>query len=180
MLDKSECSRVSSADVGVGLSPSQLQIVFPYHIAIDANFQIIQLGNKLMDMVIYQLLVGKHISDSFDLIKPNGFDWDWNHMIINQETSFELDLKASKTLKRKELKKISLRGDILLQGFDSQLLSTKNCIQSTVSQSMPNGAILLLHLNMSTTEELNDNGYRMSDVSKFDMQADLFHVGKFE
>ena len=34
---------------GPGLSSSQLKLVFPFHIAIDSNFNVTQIGEKLED-----------------------------------------------------------------------------------------------------------------------------------
>lgn len=72
-------------------TPQQLQELFPYHIAVDRNFMVLQEGSKLPTYLRGITTLGTHIGNIFDLKFPK-CEWDWSDIKLNLDISFELRL----------------------------------------------------------------------------------------
>jgi hypothetical protein len=72
-------------------TPKQLQELFPYHIAVDRNFMVLQEGSKLPTYLRGITTLGTHIGNIFDLKFPK-CEWDWSDIKLNLDISFELRL----------------------------------------------------------------------------------------
>ena len=143
----------------IGLTPGQFQKVFPYHVAVNEAFEIIQLGNKLMDICDDSSVVGTSIDSIFDIESPSNCPWKWDEIETSKKQSFTITLKPSllSHLKRKDIQSLRLTGDVILQQSDSD----------TTLLGSPKGAIFLLYLNVSIVDEVNqsihDNYYLQKD-----------------
>ena len=72
-------------------TPQQLQELFPYHIAVDRNFMVLQEGSKLSTYLRGMTTMGTHIGNIFQLKFPK-CGWDWSDIKLNLDISFELRL----------------------------------------------------------------------------------------
>ena len=72
-------------------TPQQLQELFPYHIAVDRNFMVLQEGSKLSTYLRGITTLGTHIGNIFELKFPK-CQWDWSDIKLNLDISFELRL----------------------------------------------------------------------------------------
>ena len=72
-------------------TPQHLQELFPYHIAVDRNFMVLQEGSKLSTYLRGISTLGTHIGNIFQLKFPK-CGWDWADIKLNLDISFELRL----------------------------------------------------------------------------------------
>lgn len=72
-------------------TPRQLQEVFPFHIAVDRNFMVLQEGSKLPSYLKGISSLGLHIGNIFQLKFPR-IEWDWSEIKLNLDISFEMRL----------------------------------------------------------------------------------------
>jgi hypothetical protein len=84
-------SYAAPANNAAFFSPQQLQDLFPFHIVVDQNFTVIQEGNKLASYLHGLSPMGTHIGNVFQLKFPK-CEWDWQQIILNLDSSFELRL----------------------------------------------------------------------------------------
>jgi hypothetical protein len=72
-------------------TPQHLHELFPYHIAVDRNFMVLQEGSKLPTYLRGINTLGTHIGNIFELKFPK-CGWDWADIKLNLDISFELRL----------------------------------------------------------------------------------------
>lgn len=72
-------STTASAEQSIGVSAAITKKLFPYHVIVDENFVIRQVGDDLPSVLkdTEADLVGDNIADVFVMTKPIGMDWDW-------------------------------------------------------------------------------------------------------
>ena len=151
----------------IGLSPLQLNNAYPYHIIINQNLVIIQKGKNLSCRK--DVLLGSNINDLFMITSPpmtRGQDpWDWNTIIRNKTSIYDIELKESKD---NETDKLVLRGGVLLNDDDEEEKVDKS----------HNYAIFLFCLNVKNSVEMNDMGCKVNDLNKFTFQRDVILASK--
>ena len=163
----------SSLAESVGLTPAQLQKVFPYHVAVNEAFEIIQVGNKLMPTCYDASVIGTPISDIFDIKSPSNCAWTWHEIEINKNQTFHITLKPSilSHLKRPETGTLNLIGDLILQHHKQQSDSDDPVLSS------PKGAIFLLHVNVSSTKEVKENEFNFHDTGNCSLHKEYIVKG---
>lgn len=89
-----EVSCVASAG-GIGLSPTMTKSIFPYHVMVDADFRIAQVGKKLPTVLGAEEgeLIGRDLEDVFLLTKPGGVKWNWKWLELLEGQAFEVEPK---------------------------------------------------------------------------------------
>jgi hypothetical protein len=152
----------------VGLSSKQLHNVFPYHVVIDHELKIKQMGEKLSSFLsgsesAASALVGGLISDFFSIAAPPRCSWNWKQIILGKDSTWDIALISSK-LGLKRLKKLPLRGSVLL--IDSQTDSTQKV-----------GAIFLLNPLVTSASDMFDCGLLLSDISRHSYQRQYLIIG---
>lgn len=157
----------------VGLTPLQLQRVFPYHVAVNEAFEITQLGNKLMEICDHETVIGAYIYDIFDIVSPSNCGWEWFEIISSKDFIFNITLKPSflSHLKRSDIKTLNLKGEILLQHHKRQTDSDATLLSSS------NGAVFLFHLNISSVDELKGSGFNLHDITDCSLQKEYILKG---
>ena len=150
----------------VGLTSWQLQNVFPYHIVVNNNFQIVQIGKKLMDILNFKTVDGIHISKVFDVESPSFKKWEWSEIMLSKQITFNVTLKPKflSKLKRADIKELCLKGDMLLQQQNESF--------SNATQQQEIGAIFLFHLNIHNTDELREKGFTVHDIPNYSLQRE--------
>jgi hypothetical protein len=90
----SETSTASSATSkkNIGVSAAVTKKLFPYHIIVDSDFTIQQVGDDLPSVLCDTdtNLVGNNIADIFVMTKPIGMDWNWDWIRKLGDQSFDL------------------------------------------------------------------------------------------
>ena len=86
-------STAKSTDRGIGLSSSVTKTLFPYHVVMNHEFQIIQVGRDLSGVLktTEANMIGEDIFDVFDIIKPLNANWDWNWLSRLEEEAFTIE-----------------------------------------------------------------------------------------
>lgn len=83
----------------VGMSPSIFKHVFPFHIVIDRHLEIIQLGDKLEELIQSKWCIPHvlhhPIADNFDIASPKFFKWNWEELCKLNRSPIELVLKTT-------------------------------------------------------------------------------------
>jgi len=85
----SECDE----DDGVGLSSDITKTIQPYHVVFDQEFNIVQVGNSLPNVLKMSEddLVGQCVTDILEVTKPMGMDWNWNWLNMVEDQAFEVE-----------------------------------------------------------------------------------------
>jgi len=83
-------SRVPPAPHYTGLSGDITRKLFPYHVMIDDDFMITQVGEQLSNVLRrpeYDIL-GCHVEEVLAIEQPRGVEWDWHWLRMLEEQSF--------------------------------------------------------------------------------------------
>lgn len=73
------------------ISNEKMREIFPYHIVIDQNFTILQLGISTSKLIgSSNNLLGESITKIFKIKRPKLADWEWSAIVKFQEQSFFL------------------------------------------------------------------------------------------
>lgn len=135
----------SNETEGPGLSSGQLRMVYPYHIAIDSSFNVTQVGDKLNEFLLNNdsKVIGNRIEHYFKLTSPPRVVWSWNQIWMFRSTTFHVKFICADSCHQ-----LPLTGKWLLPE------TREKCFE----MSGPNSALLLLDLDVSSTEELAKYG----------------------
>lgn len=159
MFSLSNRPRSSSVD-NIGLSAAQLHKVYPYHIAIDDNLRVCQLGEKLAKLVRPSIkLNGVPIQSLFEITSPI-CQWDLNELEELETCTFELQLKNNSMFDCKTA--LSLKGGIVVAP------------QADGKRTV----LFLLSLNFSDYADLQQGGFDLTDISRYTFQEELFTLSK--
>ena len=145
----------------IGLTFNQLQTVFPFHIRVDSNFIITQVGKRLANLFSSNegnnqpVCIGKHVGDIFNVSSPSRLIWDYKRLKISQHMTFSFDLKDQNK------KKLPLIGGVII--------SDPNVDPDCKEVS----AMFLLSLRVKYTDELHELEFGWSDVSPYGFQKEL-------
>ena len=85
---------------GIGLSSTVTKELFPYHVIIDSNFVIQQIGNQLLKAVkSTDDMVGQTVSKVFSIKGKGKNSWNWQQLCLQEKQSFyvETHLTSSAT-----------------------------------------------------------------------------------
>jgi class 3 adenylate cyclase len=83
----------SEAAGDVGLSGDITKSLFPYHVMVDNDFTICQVGKDLPGVLKMAEgdIVGQHIASVLKLTKPVGVKWDWEWLRMLEDQSFDAE-----------------------------------------------------------------------------------------
>lgn len=135
--------------------------VFPYHIVLDREFKVLQLGNKLNFNVSNKSEgnVGVHVEKMCTIISPKFCPWDWDAILrSNKDQTFHLETIPNE---ENNFRKFPLSG---------RCIPCNSKIESTHTSFT---AIFLLNLRVSTVEELSECGLTLSDIPHYTVQREL-------
>ena len=165
---------MKDSPANIGLTTNQLQKVFPYHVAVNKSFEIIQVGHNLMDILHYKNVLGASISDIFDIKCPLNCAFEWFEIIMKIDCVFSVSLKPSLLTEKnhKEVASLNLKGKVVLQTQEESDGSHATMLSST------QGAIFLLELNVSSSDELQECSYNMNKVTSSSSQKKSIRNGK--
>lgn len=144
----------------IPLSGDLVKEIFPYHIVINEDFCIVQIGNSLARLIENQFLIDKCISDLFTITGPIpsfGKEWDWKVM----------DKMKEKT--------------IFLEGLYSNSFNQKPKIKGSMIElsKAPNRQVLLaLSPNVKNLSELEAMNLSMTDLPLHSCQRDAVLLGE--
>ena len=145
----------------IGISPSHLHKVYPYHLAINNDLQFIQIGESLSKLIgTTQDLEGVQIRNLFDITSPI-CQWDIDEIESLDSCTFEIQLKSNFMLNRNSAT-ISLKGGVIV--------STQSNGKRT--------ALFLLSPSFNDSADLIHDGYNPSETNNYTCQEELFTLRK--
>ena len=111
-------------DQHIGLTASQLNIVYPYHVIIQCSqcnsdtdnnkMTIKQLGTKWFQLIDTTSLIDSPVSDHFTINTPLRCRWDLNDLLIRKDSEFDISFASLSRIKRSNIAKIPLSGSFIL------------------------------------------------------------------
>ena len=154
----------ATVSTSIGLTFKQLQLVFPFHIRINSNFIITQVGSRLGSLFPLNqqtnepMCIGKYIGDIFVVVSPTRFIWDYKRLKIGQNMTYSLDLKDSAEI---PIKRIPLIGGVIIS----------NSVDDPSCQEL--SALFLFNLRIKHSAELQEMGLTWSSISQYGFQKEL-------
>ena len=143
---------------GISLSPEMVKEVFPYHVVLDSDFRILQVGNNLSSLIDGESLVGSIVSDIIMVANPIPMfgKWDWNI----------LDKMKDKT--------------IFLESILANSTNSKVKIKGTIIEisSSPRVVMLALFPNVKNLSELESMELSMGDLPLHSCQREAVLLGE--
>lgn len=159
-------------NLNINLTPLQLQNVFPFHIAIDSNLIIRQVGTYLIDILKKSsdektcVIVGQPISNYFAIVYPPRSKWTWKLIKMAKDSSLDIDMTDLSVVARPNVLTLPLRG---------RLVITNPTVDPDATEE---GAVLLLCLRFTDGLDLQKAGYSLADISKFTFQREMIFAAE--
>lgn len=95
--DKAYINSSSNVD-SVGVSGSIFQHLFPFHLVLDHSLNIIQMGNKLQELIEKKWQVpnvlNHPINENFEIVTPKFIDWTWTMLQKLDKAPIEIALRT--------------------------------------------------------------------------------------
>jgi signal transduction histidine kinase len=153
-----EDASVASTPPGVSLSADLVKDIFPYHVAIDADFRITQVGKSLEMFIQESSIVGRRVFDVLTVTSPlpmNG-TWDWTIMEKMKDKTIFLETIAGPALDEQ----VRLKGTLV-----------------EVCKS-PKQVMLVLFPNVKNLAELEEANLSMADLPLHSCQREAVLFGE--
>jgi len=149
-----------------GLSLKSMKHIFPFHVLVDREFCVIQVGEKLPKLLEKDagLLKGKHIQELVQITRPvMGSSWDWKSLNKLCDQNFFLT-PTSKTASLH--KKVSMADSIVR-------------FKASMFQVSTDKVMFALTPDASNVSELNNMGLTLSDLPLSSCQRDAIFLGEY-
>lgn len=153
-IASSTCAKeASSSSSSICMSGDKMKEVFPYHVVVDNDFKILQVGNELKRLIEPTApLVGSHIDEVLTIKRPVLGSWDWSVLHKLEDQTFFLQ---SITTKRTKLK--------------------ANIIHLS---SRPKQVMFVISPDAKNVAELTEMKLTMSDLPLHSFQRDAVFLGE--
>mmetsp|Transcript_22481 Transcript_22481/g.55618 ORF Transcript_22481/g.55618 Transcript_22481/m.55618 type:complete len:492 (+) Transcript_22481:3-1478(+) len=161
-----------SGEEEIGLTESKMKDVFPFHVLVNEQFQISQVGTKLPKLLGFKAkhLVGHHIKEFLEITRPvMATSWDWESLNKLSDQNFFLsptEAKAKAAEKGPRKVKVSMK--------DSALKFKASMVQVTREKVMFN-----LSPEARNVTDLNNMGLTLSDLPLQSCQRDAVFLGEY-
>ncbi|CAJ1968044.1 unnamed protein product [Cylindrotheca closterium] len=145
-----------------GISMDLMRNVFPFHVIVDEEFRILQVGRNLPKALqtTEEDLRGNHIQEFFTITKPVfAFAWDWQSMNRLSHQNFFL-AQTESSIKNKENKAII--------NFKAAMLALSN-----------DKVLFSLSPHVNSLRQLTEIGLSLSDLSLITSQRDAVSLGEY-
>ena len=148
----SSSSGKDSLKQSICITGDNMQEVFPYHIVVDASFQILQCGRNLQNLTGDTFLITRHIQDVLKIDRPVLGSWDWPVLHRLEDQTFFL-----RSVRNEETK---LKANIIRLSNDPKL------VMFNISPDVKN------------VTELSKMNLTMSDLPLHSFQRDAVFLGE--
>lgn len=137
------------------MSGDKMKGVFPYHIVVNEEFKILQVGDSLEKLLGLDFsMIGLSIKDVLSITRPVHGSWDWMTLSKIEDQTFFLEPASNDTLK------VKLKGNILNLSVD------------------PKQVMFVLSPDVKNISELNNMHLTMSDLPLYSFQRDAVFLGE--
>lgn len=148
----------SSADIG--LSGIITKTLFPYHVIVDCEFNIQQVGNQIPKVLqaTLSLLIGQNIAKYFSIKRrQKGTDsgWNWQQLCWQEGQSFQVETATH--LSPSTASPMSFKTTVIQLSNDAS--------SESVSSSSPPLIMLILNPEFADLADIGEHGFSLSDIS---------------
>jgi guanylate cyclase soluble subunit beta len=137
----------------VSISGDKMKEIFPFHVCVDKDFVILQIGKALPNLLKVDTsdLVGKKISEVMEIIKPVHGIWEWHALRKLEDQTFFL---------QSCINKVALKGNMIKLSQD------------------PYRVVFFLSPDVQNVAELTKTGLTLSDLPLHSFQRDTVFLGE--
>lgn len=141
---------------GVTVGTKSFKKIFPFHIIVNQQMRVIQVGNKLNDMLTKQGLnpLGKMIGSMFTLQVGSACRWDWQQLRQWKENTINIRFISTQV-------KWQFTGEVAILDDDGKC----NAV-----------AALLVSPSVSSISALGDFDVKLNDLPRHSFQRDMLHM----
>lgn len=155
-------SRTSADGDSIGMSGEVFKRAFPFHIVVDQQLKVVQLGNTLLDLLCKRWhlpnILGENICEHFSITKPVDTVWSWQNLQrVGHSTCIELKLQHHLQTSSGQQVPISFRGQV-------EFLSAHH-------------VAFLINPSVANMDLLGDLSLSLQDLPKHSFQADMLLIG---
>ena len=168
-------SAVTKGKSKLSFSAYDIQTVFPYHIVVDKDFVIIQVGSKLQEYLKGVKLLDKSIDQVFSLRSPRDCEWDWVDITIHGDSSFELQLLDDVEIDPLHKDRDTTPEQRKLLGLKGGLYITDPDFDPTAYQY---AAFFLVNPRFRNLTEMIQQQVTLTDIPRFGFQRDFAFLGE--
>lgn len=147
-----------ASTAGISLSPDVVKEVFPYHIVLDADFRIIQIGDSLSRLFDHSVIDGRVISELLAVASPLPMFGQWQWESLDKMKDKTIFLESKFFTARGE--KVKLKGTLI-----------------EVSKE-PKQVMLALFPNVKNLSELEEMNLSMADLPLHSCQREAVLLGE--
>ncbi|CAJ1947125.1 unnamed protein product [Cylindrotheca closterium] len=174
----STLTEVKETTVRPGLSLEKMQAVFPFHVIVDKEFKIVQVGEKLpvlLKATNSHDLVGVHIKDVLKITKPVlGTSWNWSSLNKLSDQNFFLAPAIDDASTGNRATHITADGQ---QRFGMGGGAVK--FKASIVDLDGDLAMFTLSPEARNVEDLNHMGLDFSDLPLHSCQRDAVFLGEY-
>jgi class 3 adenylate cyclase len=142
------------APAGIFMSGAKMQEVFPYHIVVNHNFQILQFGKQLPSLLSEEIVLGEYIHKYLEIKRPVLGCWDWNGLHKLEDQTFFLET---------------------VRNSDSVTKLKANIVHLS---SEPKQVLFVISPDVKNVAELHAMKLTMSDLPLHSFQRDAVFLGE--
>jgi guanylate cyclase soluble subunit beta len=162
-----------------GISMLKLRDVFPFHVMVNRDFRILQVGEKLPKVLETRRenFRGVHIQEIFKITRPVlATSWDWQSMNkLSDQHFFLAPTVMGKKAAQKAQEKVSISHGPEMISVSDSIMSFKACLVPLSGDRV----MFCLCPNVSGVSELVDMGLTLSDLSLAICQRDAVFLSEY-
>jgi hypothetical protein len=158
-----------------GLSLAKMREVFPFHVLVNNDFEIVQVGNKLPKLLERKSkqFQGVHIKDVLKITRPVlGTDWDWRSLNKLSDQNFFL----APTNQEDEL---SPRVSIATGNQKFSIAESAIKFKASIVNVSSDKVMFTLSPEARNVDDLNNMGLTLSDLPLQSCQRDAVFLGEY-
>lgn len=160
-----------------GLSLNKMKEVFPFHVLVNNEFEIVQVGAKLPKLLerTSSEFAGVHIKDVLKITRPVlGTDWDWRSLNKLSDQNFFLAPTLEKGYKA--AKRVSIAtGNQKFSMAEESVIKFK----ASIVNLSPDRVMFTLSPEARNVDDLNNMGLTLSDLPLQSCQRDAVFLGEY-
>lgn len=154
-ITDNELNSNPTSDSSIGMTGDHMKTLFPFHVCVDKDFVILQVGKGLASLMKVEdsVLLGKKLSDALEITKPVYGIWDWKSLRKLADQTFFMKSYV-------DLGEVTLKGNMV-----------------KLSHS-PYRVAFFLSPDVKNVAELTQMGLTMSDLPLHSFQRDAVFLGE--
>lgn len=176
----------------VGVNGHVLKRIFPFHIVINQQMEVVQIGHKLRELVDKRWKLPKmlrtFIGDHFQITLPSHFEWDWDELRTLQRMTIEMVLTSQLVNREGKPVNLKFRGEVIfldegdnavdMSEFDPDVVRTPRSNRKYLS-GRPNHssrAVFFINPDITNMDDLLSLHMKLTDLPRHGFQADLLLI----